>query len=102
MKHRSPPCRPLVPDAADEFDRRAFLRATAAVVGLPALGAVAPPDRDPIGQDRRPPGIPGPYPGRVVEIHHPRSVRGGAPDPELVRVMVSRGMAALTGIAEPV
>src|SRR5262245_42065472 len=102
MKHRSQPCGPLAPDAAVEFDRRAFLPAVSGVAGLPALGAAAPPDRHPIGQASKPAGIPGPYPGRVVEIHHPRSVRGGAPDPELVRVMVGRGMAGLTGIDEPV
>jgi uncharacterized protein (DUF362 family) len=47
-------------------------------------------------------GIPGPYPGRVVEVQHPGSVRDGVPNLEAVRAMVARGMAALTGIADPV
>jgi Domain of unknown function (DUF362) len=42
--------------------------------------------------------MPGPYPGRVVEVHHPASVR---PDcsisPEAVRRMMARGMRELTG-----
>jgi uncharacterized protein (DUF362 family) len=47
-------------------------------------------------------GIPGPYPGRVVEVRHPDSVRDGVPNAEAVRAMVSRGITGLTGIAEPV
>jgi uncharacterized protein (DUF362 family) len=47
-------------------------------------------------------GIPGPYRGRVVEVRNPGSVKDGVPDPEAVRAMVRRGIAALTGIDEPV
>jgi uncharacterized protein (DUF362 family) len=47
-------------------------------------------------------GIPGRYPGRVVEVQHADSVRDGVPNPEVVRSMVGRGLAALTGIDEPV
>jgi uncharacterized protein (DUF362 family) len=46
--------------------------------------------------------MPGPFPGRVVEVHHPGSV---SPDhriyPEAVRAMMGRGMCGLTGADHP-
>jgi hypothetical protein len=44
------------------------------------------------------PGIPGPYPGRVVAVSSPACVDAatGAANPELVREMMARGMRALT------
>src|SRR5690242_7588323 len=86
------------------FDRRAFLEAAASVAGLTALGAAPAEDAAglrPLLKDEAP-GIPGPHPGRVVEVQHPGSIRDGVPDPEVVRRMVGRGLAALTGIDEPV
>src|SRR4051812_40733721 len=99
MRHPSRPCRFSGPGAS-AFDRRAFLQA-AGLAGLSALAASSPAlaaDEQALRQL----GIPGPYPGRVVEVRHPGSVRDGVPDPEAVRAMVGRGMASLTGIAEPV
>ena len=45
------------------------------------------------------PGMPGPYPGKVVRVHSGRSIRDGATDADLpaVREMLSRGMRSLTG-----
>jgi uncharacterized protein (DUF362 family) len=46
---------------------------------------------------RIPDGMPGPYPGRVVEVHHPDSVSDRFRiDPLAVRAMVTRGMTELT------
>lgn len=85
------------------FDRRSFLQATASVAGLSALGGGAIADDDPATrQALKQLGIPGPFPGRVVEIQHPDSVRDGVPNLEVVRRMVGSGMTALTGITEPV
>src|SRR5262245_2290204 len=43
-------------------------------------------------------GMPGPYPGRVVEVNHPGSVNdSNVIYPEAVRDMVDRGMRELTG-----
>jgi uncharacterized protein (DUF362 family) len=84
------------------LDRRAFLQAAASTIGLSALGAAPPEDvgvPKALGKEL---GIPGPYPGRVVEVQHSHSVSDGMPDPEVVRRMVGRGLAALTGIDEPV
>jgi uncharacterized protein (DUF362 family) len=87
---------------APAFDRRSFLRATAAVAGLAALGPEA--ARADPGSRRGPndvPGLPGRFPGRVVEVRDPGAVRAGVPDAAAVRLMVETGMARLTGIEEP-
>jgi hypothetical protein len=43
-------------------------------------------------------GMPGPYPGRVVEVRHPRAVSPAYEiDPAVVERMIDRGMALLTG-----
>jgi uncharacterized protein (DUF362 family) len=42
-------------------------------------------------------GIPGPFPGRVVEIAHAGSIVAGRYDREAVRDMMRRGMVELTG-----
>src|SRR5690349_7384125 len=47
------------------------------------------------------PGMPGPYPGRVVAVKSDKSVdtSTGAANDEAVREMMARGMRALTGSA---
>ncbi len=42
-------------------------------------------------------GIPGPYPGRVVEVAHPGSISAGRYNREAVRDMMRKGMVELTG-----
>lgn len=42
-------------------------------------------------------GIPGPYPGRVVAVHHPGSIVSGAYQAEPIRQMMRKGMMELTG-----
>ncbi len=85
--------------------RRAFLQSASATAGLAAL-ATAPTFARHVGPDDQKRleglGIPGPFPGRVVEVQHPGSCPGGTPDPEAVRRMVRHGIGALTGIEEPV
>jgi hypothetical protein len=48
------------------------------------------------------PGMPGPYPGRVVAVHAERSVdtETSAANDEVVREMLARGMRQLTGAAD--
>ena len=43
------------------------------------------------------PGLPGPFPGRVVGVEHPGCIVGGAYQAEPVRKMMEKGMTALTG-----
>lgn len=47
--------------------------------------------------DPSPLAIPGPFPGRVVEVAHPGSIAGGKYQAGPVRDMMRRGMASLTG-----
>ena len=42
-------------------------------------------------------GIPGPFPGRVVEVAHPGCISGGEYRPAAIEQMVQHGMTALTG-----
>jgi uncharacterized protein (DUF362 family) len=46
--------------------------------------------------------LPGPFPGRVIEIHDPQSVVHGAINPKPVKHMLDRGMKELTGAADAV
>jgi hypothetical protein len=84
------------------MDRRDFVRllATAPLIptwqirpGLPALRVVS--KYAPAAS----PGMPGPYPGRVVAVSSAKSVdtATGAANDEAVREMMARGMRALTG-----
>lgn len=86
------------------MDRRAFVRLLASAPLLPSLQA-----RPAIPRVRvvsaykaaATPGMPGPYPGRVVSVASARSVdeATGAANAEVVRDMMARGMRALTGAA---
>ena len=83
------------------MDRREFLAAMAA---LPALNLQEPPPAPkyrivtpykPAAQ----PGMPGPYPGRVVTVHSPKciDVATERADAATVKTMMTRGMTTLTG-----
>ena len=79
--------------------RRAFLAGSVGSLVLAADGlAAAPPD--PIGHATSL-GIPGPFPGRVIQVSHPGSVVNGAVQREAVRAMAQRGMCELTGDSDP-
>src|SRR5438270_289656 len=46
--------------------------------------------------------MPGPFPGRVVEVHHPEAIRPDQTiDAPSVRAMMHQGMCALTGADHP-
>jgi len=96
-------------------NRRAFLLGTGAgltAAGLAYVGVTAGPRllRDPQGTLRsfiggpsrevaRPKhAMPGPFPGRVIEVHHPESVDAeNRINADAVKVMMDRGMRELTG-----
>lgn len=103
------------------MDRRAFVRWLAAATSATAAGrldAAAPQSQtSPSGSQIRgavpavrvvsryaaaaTPGMPGPYPGRVVSVTSAKSVdtATGAADADVVREMMARGMRTLTGAA---
>jgi uncharacterized protein (DUF362 family) len=86
------------------MDRRAFLELLAAA---PLASAVRAEDAGPpyrVVSRYTPaavPGMPGPWPGRVVSLRSPRCLdeAGVVVDAEVVREMMDRGMRALTGEA---
>lgn len=47
-------------------------------------------------------GLPGPFPGRVAEIHHPGCVRAGRIDASAAKAMLSRGLLELTGASDDI
>ena len=103
MNTRHPSCQRSA-KATHHLDRRRFLHASTAIAGLAAVGPHPARARGTSASAARrlALGIPGPYPGRVVEVHDPAAVANGVPDLDAVRAMVSRGIAGLTGIEEPV
>ena len=86
------------------MDRRAFLELLAAA---PLASAVRAEDAAPSYRILTPyaaaavPGMPGPWPGRVVSLRSPRCLdeAGVVVDADVVREMMDRGMRALTGEA---
>ncbi len=81
--------------------RRQFLAAGAAV---PLIGAFATagaaPDASPKAGES--PGLPGPYPGRVIEARNQAMIRDGKKDREAIKATVDRGMKELTGADDAV
>jgi hypothetical protein len=86
------------------MDRRAFLELLAAAPLATSLRAQI---ADPVYRvvsayfPAAVPGMPGPWPGRVVSVKSPRCLdaAGRVADAEVVREMMDRGMRALTGEA---
>jgi uncharacterized protein (DUF362 family) len=75
-----------------------------ALAGMAAgvlAGAVTAEDR-PGGRARREDGIPGPFPGRVVEVAHAGSVVGDTVQEPVAATMVERGMRELVGCPDAV
>ena len=85
------------------MDRRDFVRMLAAAPLVPAsrLAAETAPSLKVVTRyaAAAQPGMPGPFPGRVVAVHSEKSVdtETSAANPEVVREMLSRGMRELTG-----
>jgi Domain of unknown function (DUF362) len=86
--------------------RRTFLAAAAAVPLSAASAAASPqgPGRAarPLGRESGALGVPGPYPGRVIEARHPALIRDGRRDRAAIRATLNRGLAELTGADNPV
>jgi len=85
------------------MDRRSFVRLLAAAPLARTAGADTPPKVSVVSRyaPAAVPGMPGPFPGRVVAVHSERSVDivTSAADAEVVREMMARGMRQLTGAA---
>lgn len=94
---RSPtPLQEAKMNAQDGISRRALLLAGLAGSAVPLLTSMRSFSKPASSK----PGIPGPYPGRVIAVRHPGSIVSGAFQAEPIRAMMHRGMAALTGSAD--
>ena len=47
-------------------------------------------------------GVPGPYPGRVIEVRNPRMIKNDVKNREAIKASVDRGMKELTGADDAV
>jgi hypothetical protein len=87
------------------MDRRSFVRLLAAAPLARTVGAETTPKLNVVTRYAAAavPGMPGPYPGRVVSVHSERCVDTdtSAANDEVVREMMARGMRQLTGAATP-
>ena len=83
--------------------RREFLGATAVpFLVQSALKAQEPKGRANPAASSELLGIPGPYPGRVIEVRNPALDRGTRKDREAMRATLNRGLVLLTGADHPV
>ena len=78
------------------FDRREFLAASVAAATAACGKTIEQRQAGASASGAVPSGIPGPYPGRVVAVHHPGSILSGAYQPEPVQQMIERGLTELT------
>ena len=87
------------------MDRRTFLAAAACAPAWSALGARPVPSYRIVTKYKAAPrpGMPGPYPGRVVTVHSPSCIDEVTEkvDVPSVRAMIARGMTTLTGDRDP-
>jgi len=86
------------------MDRRDFVRLLAAAPLARTAAAETTPKLTVVSRyaAAASPGMPGPYPGRVVSVHSERCVdtETSAANDEVVREMLARGMRKLTGAAD--
>ena len=87
------------------MDRRTFLAAAAFVPAWSTLGARPVPSYRIVTKHKAAsrPGMPGPYPGRVVTVHAPSCIDEVTEkvDVPTVGAMIARGMTSLTGDRDP-
>jgi len=85
------------------IDRRTFLGAAAIpFLGMPAVSAQqSGGGPQPAGQGGKL-GVPGPYPGRVIEVQSARLKRSAKADRAAIRAALDRGLTQLTGAEHPV
>ncbi len=87
--------------------RRRFLASAAASVPiLGSLSASATAADEPVkgktGNGKAVGGLPGLYPGRVIEARNPAMIRQGKRSPEAIKKTLGEGLKALTGADSPV
>ncbi len=84
------------------FDRRGFLAASLAAATAACQRTADQRAAEDTAGNAGNLGIPGPYPGRVVAIHHPAAIINDEYQPEPVGRMIERGLTELTHAESPV
>src|SRR5206468_2365893 len=84
--------------------RRQFLASTAALPVLAGLHVSAQEPKAAAGKAApgEKYGVPGPFPGRVVEVRNKAMIRNGTKDREAIKASLARGMKELTGADDAV
>ena len=87
--------------------RRRFLAASAAVpalagISLSHVSAQEPKAAAGNADPNQKWGIPGPYPGRVIEVRNPRMIKNDVKDRAAIHASVAQGMKDLTGATDDV
>ncbi len=93
--------------ASGGLGRRQFLAAGAAVPALAGVSLTYVSAQEPKAaagkvEANQKWGIPGPYPGRVIEVRNPRMIKDGVKDRGAIHAAVDRGMKELTGATDGV
>ncbi len=93
--------------AADSLGRRQFLAAGAAVPVLAGMSLTYVSAQEPRAAAGKAEasqkwGIPGPYPGRVIEVRNPRMIKDDVKDRGAIHAAMDRGMKELTGSTDAV
>jgi uncharacterized protein (DUF362 family) len=89
--------------ACGGLGRRGFLgAAVSSLVGSSVVAAQPARRGAPAAREAPPLGVPGPYPGRVIEVHNAALTRGQSGSRAEFRATLQRGLAALTGVDDPV
>ncbi len=84
------------------FSRREFLATAGATAGALAAWAWWKDSGSPGPGEPSRLGLPGPFPGKVIEVHHPGSVHRRKRNPQAIRQMVVQGMCRLVGCQDAV
>lgn len=79
------------------LNRRGFLAAAAAPIATSLMAAQTSAAAPKAARADAPLGLPGPYPGRVVEARNKAMIRDGVKSREAVKATLARGMKELTG-----
>jgi hypothetical protein len=93
--------------ASRGLGRRQFLAAGAAVPALAGMSLTYVSAQEPKAaagkvEANQKWGIPGPYPGRVIEVRNPRMIKNGVKNRGAIHAAVDRGMKELTGTTDSV
>jgi hypothetical protein len=90
-----------------DISRRGFLAAGAAIPAMAGMSLTYVSAQEPRAAAGKAPadekwGIPGPYPGLVIEVRNPRMIKGGVKDRGAIHAAVARGLKELTGATDEV